>query len=289
MLMLKVFTVVRRFAAVYPGPVQVAAERLVGHNQTQGLKAVAARESELKYKAVRLWTSLHPNILHVGHNDDRELCSILNATLRNDEEGDALQAAALFAAVLSEFTGMARRSDVPWLTLPWRRMDGTLITVPAGANVVPGGAITFRGASMPHSGLAFFQQLLQPANQRQYRTKMFLATSFDPTVVDGFLNDPRNNQPGRVKVRFIIRYDDVRRCMHVNYIEASHSEAPNPEDEFLFAPYSTFTVQQIEPPVGVIDYYQITILAAHENKEFREDGSVIAGGASEQLPLAGWH
>ena len=133
-------------------------------------------------------------------------------------------------------------------------------------------------------------QLLQPANQRQYRTKMFLATSFNPQVADDFLNDPRNNQPGRVKVRFIIRYDDNRRCMHVNYIEASHSEAPIPEDEFLFAPYSAFTVQQIQPPTpGVIDYYQITILAAHENREFDRLGNQIPGGASEVLPLAGWH
>ena len=103
--------------------------------------------------------------------------------------------------------------------------------------------------------------------------------------------DPRNNVPGREKVHFTIRYNHQknRLCNHVNFIEKDHSEAPNPEDEFLFAPYSAFTVQNIQSPSDTTDYYEITLLAAWENKEFAKNGKKIPGGASEALPLAGWH
>ena len=65
-------------------------------------------------------------------------------------------------------------------------------------------------------------------------------------------------------------------CVHVNYVDAT--ECPG-EQEFLFAPYSVFTVESIswkDNPVWN-DPHEVDLLASPDNKLEPED-----------LPLAPW-
>ena len=59
--------------------------------------------------------------------------------------------------------------------------------------------------------------------------------------------------------------------MHVNYLQ--HLSALD-ESEFLFPPYSVFTVQEVDWSASPL---RVTLLAAVDNKEELED-----------LPLAPW-
>ena len=109
----------------------------------------------------------------------------------------------------------------------------------------------------------------------------FLATSFNEGVAFGFLY--RSHGEGEVPaVLWRIHVDpagktDFRlRCKHVNYVRNTHKTL---EEEFLFAPYSTFTVLAVEWNTGddrtphVID-----LQAAIDNRD-----------ESEDLPLAPYY
>ena len=77
-----------------------------------------------------------------------------------------------------------------------------------------------------------------------YRVPGFLATSLDQRVADRFLRRAVEGQ-GDDGVKWIIHLDPrgavdpEYRCKHVNYVESTLIKG---EDEFLFAPYSVFTV-----------------------------------------------
>ncbi len=66
--------------------------------------------------------------------------------------------------------------------------------------------------------------------------------------------------------------DQQRRCLHVNLLEGG-------EQEFLFVPYSTFTVEAVQwsrRPTPVTPH-RITLVAANDNR-----------AAPEDLPVAPW-
>ena len=61
------------------------------------------------------------------------------------------------------------------------------------------------------------------------------------------------------------------RCKHVNFVDKNDKTVSNGENEFLFAPYSVFTVRKVEwhpaPKVGDygIDYHTIHLDVAPDN------------------------
>ena len=82
------------------------------------------------------------------------------------------------------------------------------------------------------------------------------------------LNSYRSKIPESVRIIFYITVDES--CVHVNYLPKSN------EAEFLFVPYSVFTVidcKEVNP-----EFYEIQIKAADDNKYEPED-----------LPLSNWH
>jgi len=72
-----------------------------------------------------------------------------------------------------------------------------------------------------------------------------------------------------------VRIDPTRKCVHVNLVKKSNVPG---EEEYLFAPYSAFTVLSAAWKAGTAaEPHVIELLAAVDNKAERED-----------LPLAPW-
>ena len=131
----------------------------------------------------------------------------------------------------------------------------------------PPNNVCFRGGGFDDRYRSFF------VTPRQFRQPAFLATSFVRAKADEFMV----RADSAVKVRWLIRIDPQRRCVHVNLVT---KRVPGLEDEkeYLFAPYSAFTVLRSEWNVGTTaDPHVIELLAAVDNK-----------GAPEDLPLAPW-
>ena len=77
------------------------------------------------------------------------------------------------------------------------------------------------------------------------------------------------------KVLWRVRIDPERRCLHVNLVEKSNVPG---EEEYLFAPYSAFTVLSAKWRAGTVaEPHVVELLAAVDNKAEPED-----------LPLAPW-
>ena len=74
-----------------------------------------------------------------------------------------------------------------------------------------------------------------------------------------------------------MRIDPVRKCVHVNLVTKRVPGLPD-EQEYLFAPYSAFTVLSARWNAGTVAApHEIELLAAVDNRE-----------APEDLPLAPW-
>ena len=86
----------------------------------------------------------------------------------------------------------------------------------------------------------------------------------------------RAEDGGQPPVLWVVHLDPVNGCAHVNYVAAT--ECPG-EEEFLFAPYSVFTVQSVlwQDRPDWVDCHVVHVKAAPDNK--RE---------LETLPLAPW-
>ena len=79
------------------------------------------------------------------------------------------------------------------------------------------------------------------------------------------------------KARWLVRIDRDDKCLHVNLITKRAQGLQN-EQEYLFAPYSVFTVLSASWNAGTTaDPHVIELLAAVDNK-----------AESQTLPLAPW-
>ena len=108
-------------------------------------------------------------------------------------------------------------------------------------------------------------------DSRKYRQPAYLATSFSEQVARGFLA----MRGGDDCVLWRVRIDPVRKCHHVNLVRATHVAG---EEEYLFAPYSAFTVLSATWNAGTAaDPHVIELRAAVDNQAEPED-----------VPLAPW-
>ena len=112
---------------------------------------------------------------------------------------------------------------------------------------------------------------------KKYRVPGFLATSFSDDVAKNHFMvsaESRGEEPTLWTVRLDRRgaTDPQHRCLHVNLLEGD-------EQEFLFVPYSTFTVEAVQwsrrPTLA--KPHHITIFAANDTR-----------AAPEDLPVAPW-
>ena len=193
---------------------------------------------EIPQAAQRLWTSA----LRLR---GREFCYLLNAAVRSDHDELADATAGLTRAInqLCVTTGASALQSA----------------------VHPPGHVCYRGGGFDDRYRSFY------VSGRQFRQPAYLATSFSRSVATGFLG--RSDKPS--KVLWLVCIDPTRKCVHVNLVRRSNVPG---EEEYLFAPYSAFTVIRVEWNTGSTDSpHVIELLAAVDNK-----------GAPEDLPLAPW-
>jgi hypothetical protein len=202
--------------------------------------------------AQRLWTS--PLKLEgVAPEHHSELCSMMNRSIREDT-----------AEVMQPLCVLIRSINMLCIV----RRD------PA-KQIFPPRMCTFRGGELPLQHAEFFEA------GKKYRVPGFLATSFSEDVAYRFLY--MKFAEGRTPVKWIVELDPrgrdslQHRCKHVNFCE--NSDVPG-EEEFLYAPYSVFTVISLTVPPMPTDDNPIVVrlLAAVDNLKEPED-----------LPLAPWY
>ena len=175
-----------------------------------------------------------------------EFCAIMNEAARDDEPNRMAPAAALTRAI----TKLCVTPDEHLPQPPF-----------------PPDFICFRGGGFDDKYRDFF------APGREFRQPAFLATSFLESKVDLFIS--RSTVP--VKVKWLVRIDPELKCRHVNLVTKRVPGLPD-EQEYLFAPYSAFTVVSTKWGAGTsADPHSIELLAAPDNKV-----------VSERLPLAPW-
>jgi len=202
--------------------------------------------------AVVLWSSA----LRDGF--DREFCSILNHSVREDME-----------TVLPSCVILCRAMAT--LIVPTR---GTAVRGPTqGRTVWPKDWVTHRGTTMPREAVNFF------ADGMMYRAPMYLATSCQQTVATEFMERGHGENPDRVPVHFKFYINPMKKCDHVFYIEGFTQCAG--EEELLYAPYSAFKVRNTILPDGEITYLNPIIVEI--------DVQPNNMNAKEDVPNSSWH
>eukprot|EP00039_Didymoeca_costata_P002830 m.62946 g.62946 ORF g.62946 m.62946 type:complete len:420 (+) comp11546_c0_seq2:85-1344(+) len=207
-------------------------------------------EEDVHHAAVRFWTSAK---IFPGYG--KELCFCLNEAIRRDEL-NLMQPLSVIARSINKVC--VTRTSEP-------------------ASSFPPDACVYRGAVIPKEHIPFFSV------GKKYRVPGFLATSFQKRVALRFCQNSWRGNEGKspavlweVQVDPMGKHDSSKICKQACYIERTN--VPD-EAEYLFAPYSVFTVKRIilsEKP----DYknpHIIQLEAAEDNMLEPED-----------LPLAPW-
>ena len=198
------------------------------------LGGVSELVGEVGTIAIRLWTS-------AKKLNGRELCSIFNQAIRDDNE-DMMPAVVMFA----------------------RGINLLCITrglMPSQATQIPGK--TYRGGALPQQHQSFFEV------GKQFRTPQFLSTSKNRRVASNFayMASERGEEP--VLWEFVFHEDFG--CKHVNFLQRSNVEG---EEEFLFTAYSVFTVRSRDiksGPTNWMDPHKIVLEVAPDNRLYPED------------------
>jgi len=213
------------------------------------------RKDSIPFIAVRLWTTGEKLGGRV------ELCSILNQALREDEVDVMPHVAVIVRALNMQCVCRTVGQHIKW----------------------PSSNTCFRGSALPRCHQGFFSA------GKMYRVPMYLATSADDEVAIEFMQRlaPANGsqQPSfQEPVMWIFHFDPQKRCKQVNFIDKTDGTVGG-EDEFLFAPYSVFTVQRVEwvdaPRVNEHEQVFHTIEVKVEPDNAKVDKGLT-------LPLAPW-
>jgi len=198
--------------------------------------------------AQRLWTST--KVLQGGARKRQELCSIINYMLRSDDP-----------AVMKEVSTFVRA--VNRLSVVRGVRDALKLSFP------PSGEL-WRGGSLPDAYRSFYVPGIK------YRVPMFLASSMDVSVANTFIYYAKEEGLSTVRWRILLDPRGARdmnwRCSHVNLVSKSYLGSA--EAEYLFAPYSTFTVREVRWSANPTDGrspHEITIEAAVDNQSEPED------------------
>jgi len=173
----------------------------------------------------------------------KEICFMLNAVVRDDPEDGVAPTAALTRAI-------------------------NKMCVTAGKDVVhPPDGVCYRGGGFNDEYRDFF------APGRDFRQPAFLATSFLEETAHKFIRMRGDDNC----VLWRVYINPEHGCKHVNVVTRVVPGLAD-EQEYLFAPYSAFTVLRAVWNTGSSDDpHVIELSAAVDNKE-----------ASEDLPLAPW-
>jgi hypothetical protein len=208
-----------------------------------------------------IWTS--QLLLSLPDGRSMEFCAIMNRILR-DLDDDLLPEACIVVRGINSLCVLRRHSS---------------------KLMFPPGGVSYRGGGLPLQHVKNVPGFPPPffVAGKKYRVPMFLATSFKLYVAQNFsvMAAQREEPP----VIWIIKVDPrgelelLYRCKHVNQVAKSNVDG---ESEFLYAPYSVFTIESVKlPPAGAAPTphcpIEIVLVAALDNQI-----------ESKLLPLAPW-
>lgn len=190
----------------------------------------------------RLWTS--PLTLQ-----KREFCSILNEAIRLDDPAASPTVGSLSRGINSLSITRGNQSEVEW----------------------PKDFKLYRGGGLPVEHQSFF------SIGKEYRVPMYLATSTNKGICLRIFCQRAAKASCLPPVLYTVLIDPEAHCAHVNYVKKTN--CPD-EREFLFVPYSVFTVVDAkwkDHPTW-LDPHEVILQAAPDNHL-----------CPEELPLARWH
>eukprot|EP00039_Didymoeca_costata_P017621 m.326826 g.326826 ORF g.326826 m.326826 type:complete len:424 (-) comp16560_c2_seq75:188-1459(-) len=199
----------------------------------------------------RLWTS---TITFPGTG--RELCNLLNEAIRKDKV-EVVEHVAVLA---------------------WGIAGLCVARNQALTTFFPPDSCAYRGAVLPDEHIGFFNV------GRKYRVPGFLATSFEQEFAKRFCQRAWHaNNEAHGAVIWIVdvdpagKIDKSKLCQHAGLVLSSHFQY---EKEYLFVPYSVFTVKDVKLSnnPNYRNPHIIRLEAAHDNKL-----------ELENLPLAPWY
>ena len=185
-----------------------------------------------------------------------ELCSVINAVIRDDFADEIAAGVMIFRSINS------RRVN--------RVSHGPTVDVQS----YPPNGETWRGGGFRNEFKPFFQCV----KGKKYRVPGFLATSTDKAVAVGFAVKSNKDHPRAIwRVKFDERgkHDPDYRVQHMSFVSKTLVEG---EDEYLFAPYSVFKLVSVKWGKTMKESHHFTIQAALDNQDEDED-----------LPLTPWY
>jgi len=224
--------------------------------QDEAFKHDEAMKNDVDAMAEYLWTSPKKHRIVNG----MELCSVINAVIRDDVTEEIEAAIIIFRSLNSRRIRRAGRV--------------------ANINIqsYPPNGETWRGGGFRREHRAFFERMVG----KKYRVPGFLSTSVDREVAAAFVMRADRAHPSHPCVMWRITFDPrgrlhpEYRVKHMAFVSKSLIVS---ESEYLFAPYSVFTLVSVKWSTRELAHpHEMTIRAAHDNKD--ED---------ENLPLAPWY
>lgn len=214
-----------------------------------------ALDKDMGTAAEFLWTSTN------SLEDKREFCSILNLAIRQDNPKYLVHAAVVVAGI-----------NIIRQKISGRKAQAAAAIIPKQSAKFPPGGNAWRGTGFRDRYRSFF------VVGKKYRVPGFLATSFSERIARSFAFRQNSKFPTviwNIKVDPRGRDDPIHRCKHVAYVSNTFVKG---EGEYLFSPYSTFTVTSTTWSDDLKQPHLIVLEAALDNQ--RE---------SERLPLAPWY
>jgi len=220
--------------------------------QGDAFKDNEALQNDVDAVAEYLWTSTPKHRIV----KNMELCSVMNAVIRDDFPNEIAAAVMIFRSINQ------RRVN--------RVSHGATLDVQS----YPPKGETWRGGGFRDEFKPFFQRI----KGKKFRVPGFLATSDDKQVASGFAFKANKAHPTAMwRVTFDKRGKDnpEYRVQHMSFVSKTLVDG---EGEYLFAPYSVFTLVSVKWSTRRNAPHRFTIRAAVDNRE--ED---------ENLPLAPWY
>ena len=186
-----------------------------------------------------------------------ELCSVLNAVIRDDVVEEIEAAIIIFRSINS------------------RRIRRGKVSAGINAQSYPPGGETWRGGGFRREHRAFFERMIG----KKYRVPGFLATSLRPEIAAAFAFKTNMANPSHPSAVWRITFDPRGKKnpdYRVRHMTLVSKTLTGSENEYLFAPYSVFTLVSVKWSED--SAIKFSIRAARDNKE--ED---------ECLPLTPWY
>jgi hypothetical protein len=228
---------------------------VVNDIQGEAFKHLDSMKNDADAMAEYLWSSTKKYSLF----NDMELCSLLNAVIR-DDVAEEIEAAIVICRSIN--SRRIRRSNV--------EADINIQSYP------PTGE-TWRGGGFRRQHRTFFERMVG----KKYRVPGFLATSCNRAMAVAFAFRATRSHPSHPCAMWRITFDprgklhSEYRVKHMAFVSKTLVAG---ENEYLFVPYSVFTLVSVKWSAELIKPHEFTIRAAHDNKE--ED---------ESMPLTPWY